>query len=172
MLTVTIRQKKYVTSTNLSSTAYGNPDILEARPHLRICGKLLCRNFLPAVRQTLAAPDYHKYLKEKLTWTQQDLNNVNWPTMQSAMSLFQPGKQQRILLFINDKLPLLTSKAHPHKGSTLCPLCQCKPEDHWHFLECPHQDHAKLFTELKRSLTNATRHFQLHPCLHTAIWLG
>ena len=33
-------------------------------------------------------------------------------------------------------------------------------------------DHTKLFTELKHNLTKATKHFQLHPCLHTAIWLG
>jgi len=69
--------KQYVTSTNLSSIAYRNLDILEARPHLQISGKLICHNFLPVLCQTLTAPDYYKYLKEKLTWTQQDLNNIN-----------------------------------------------------------------------------------------------
>jgi len=55
---------------------------------------------------------------------------------------------------------------------TLCPSCQWEPENHRHLLECQHQDCAKLFNELKRNLTNATQHFRLHPCLHTAIWLG
>jgi len=85
--------KKYVTSTKKSSTAFGNPDILEARPHLHIHGKIICRNFLPTIRQTLAAPDYYEYLKEKLNWTQLDLNNVNWPAMHSALSSFPPGNQ-------------------------------------------------------------------------------
>jgi len=132
--------KIYVTSTSKSSVAYANPDILEARRHLQIHGKHICCNFLPAL--------HYKYLKVKLTWTQQDLNNVNWPSPHSELELFQPGDQRHIQLFINNKLPLHTSKAHPHKGSTLCPLYQCKNKDIWHFLECTHKDHAKIFNDL------------------------
>jgi len=161
-----------VTTTSKSSVAYGNPDIPEARPHLCIKGKIICRKFLPALRQTLTMPAYHKLLKTKLNWTQQDINQVNWPVLHLALESFPPGDQRRILLFINDKLPLQTSKAHPHHGSTLCPSCQRDNEDREHFLTCLHPTRKTLFNDLKRQLTSLTQNFRLHPCLHTAIWLG
>ncbi len=102
------------------------------------------------------------------TWPHQ----VDWQVLHLSLELFSPGNQRRILLFINDKLPLQTSKAHPHRGLTLCPLCQCDNEDAGHFLMCPHMDHTNLFNDLNCNLTMTTKHFQLHPCLHTAIWLG
>jgi len=85
--------KKYVTSTNKSSVAYGNPDILEAQPHLQIRGKIICRNFLPTLRQTLTAPAYYKYLRTKLTWTQQDLNQIDWQVLHLSLKSFSPGDQ-------------------------------------------------------------------------------
>ncbi len=89
-----------------------------------------------------------------------------------ALQSFPPIDQRRLVLFINDKLPLRTSKAHPHPGSLLCPLCQHDKEDTWHFLECSHADQHKKFTALKQNLTQFATTNNLHPCLFTTLWLG
>jgi len=94
--------KNYVTTTQRSSVAYGNPDILEARPHISVRGKIICRNFLPTLRQTLTAPAYHKYLRTNLTWTQQDLNQVDWQVLDLSLKSFPPGDQCRLILFLHD----------------------------------------------------------------------
>ncbi len=70
------------------------------------------------------------------------------------------------------KLPLCTSKAHPHHGSPLCPSCKCKQETAPHFLTCQHPKWNKLFMALKNTLTNTTQKYQLHPCIFTSLWLG
>jgi len=77
-----------------------------------------------------------------------------------------------LVLFINGKLPLKASKAHPHYGSTVCPLCQCDQEDIAHFLTCLHLECNALFTKLKYDMTHLTQCLSLHLCLFTAIWLG
>jgi len=87
------RAKQYVTSTNKSSVAYGNLDIQEARPHLHIQGRVICRNFLPTIRQTLTTPAYYTYLRTKLAWTQQDLNQVDWQVLHLSLKSFSPGDQ-------------------------------------------------------------------------------
>jgi len=137
--------KTYVLNTNSSSVAFGNPDIPEARPNIQIQGKIVCRKLLPALRDTLSAPAYCSYLKTKLNWNNNDIKEVNWPVLQTALDTFPPNDQRRLLLFVNDKLPLRASKAHPHFGSPLCPSCQRDEEDLWHFLECTHSDREKLF---------------------------
>ncbi len=164
--------KTYVLNTNSSSVAFGNPDIPEARPNIQIQGKIVCRKLLPALRDTLSAPAYCSYLKTKLNWNNNDIKEVNWPVLQTALDTFPPNDQRRLLLFVNDKLPLRASKAHPHFGSPLCPSCQRDEEDLWHFLECTHSDQRKLFQELHNNLNTITQKLSLHPCLLTSIWLG
>jgi len=166
------KAKTFVLNTKYSSTAYGNPDITEARLHIRINGKLVCRELLPALRQALSAPAYTSYLKKKLQWNNTDLKDVNWQVLQASLDSFHPNDQRQILLFINDKLPLCASKAHPHLGSTMCPSCQRHEEDHWHFLECQQVDRSALFNMLRGNLTSTTQKLRLHPCFHTVIWLG
>jgi len=166
------KAKTFVLTTMHSSTAYGNPDIKEARPHIKIHGKLICRKLLPTLRQALAAPEYNSYLKKKLNWTNTDLKDINWPVLKGSLDSFNPNDQRRIILFINDKLPLRTSKAHPHMGSSLCPSCQREDEDNWHFLECTQADRSALFNALRGTLTTTTQKLRLHPCFHTALWLG
>jgi len=128
-----------------SSVTFGNPDILEARPHICIQGKIVCRKLLPALCYTLSALAYCCYLQTKPNWTNNDLQDVNWPVLQTLLDTFPSNDQCRLLLFINDKLLLCASKAHPHLRSQLCPSCQCKDEDLWHFLECTHNNQSKLF---------------------------
>jgi len=129
-------------------------------------------NLLLALCDALSVPAYSKYLKTKLNWTQSNLLDINWPILQTALESFQPKDQHQIILFINEKLLLRASKAHPHMGSTLCPLFQRDNKDTWHFLECMHPECITLFNELKCNLTKATQHFHLYPCIHTSIWLG
>jgi len=88
------RAKQYATSSRRSSVAYGNPDILEARPHLRINGTIICRNFIPTLRQTLTAPAYYQYLRTTLQWTQHDINQVDWLILNLSLKSFSPGDQR------------------------------------------------------------------------------
>ena len=76
------------------------------------------------------------------------------------------------LLFLHDKLPLQTSKAHPHRGSTLCPSCQREPEEAQHFLTCTHRARVELFNDLKSNLAKTTQKLRLHPCIGSSLWIG
>ncbi len=109
---------------------------------------------------------------QKLEWTLVATNQVNWEALHLAIHPFHPNNQQQIVLFINGKLPLRTSKAHPHPGSQLCPSCQHEPEDSWHFMECDHTKRHCLFKTLYQTLTALAVKFMLHPSLLTALWLG
>jgi len=53
-----------------------------------------------------------------------DAATVKWTSLNQALWLFQPNDQWRLVLFINDKLPLRASTAHPPLGSKLCLSCQ------------------------------------------------
>jgi len=79
---------------------------------------------------------------------------------------------RRLVLFINNKLPLRASKAHPHYGSKLCPSCQREYETALHFLTCMHPAREALFRTLKDSLTKLTQKLRLQPYLLTTWWLG
>ncbi len=92
--------------------------------------------------------------------------------MNQSISQFTKEDQRRLILFINDKLPLRASKSHPHMGSPLCPSCQHERETPKHFLECRHRQRIESFAKLKHDLSDITQRFQLHPCIFTAIWLG
>jgi len=164
--------KQYVQDSPIKSTTLANPEIAEAQPHLRIAGKTVCRRFLPELREAAAAPAYKQYLQHKLEWSTSNTANVNWTALKYALQSFPPNDQRRLVLFINDKLPLQTSKAHPHPGSVLCPSCQRDKEDTWHFLECNHVERCKEFTSLKQNLTQFAATHSIHPCLFTALWLG
>jgi len=67
--------------------------------------------------------------------------------------------------------PSMHQKPTP-MGSSLCPSCQHEEEDNWHFLECTQADHSALFNTLQGILTMTTQKLHLHPCFHTALWLG
>jgi len=164
--------KEYVLLTDQSSVAFGNPDIPNARPHIRISSKLICQQLLPTVHHALAAPAYNWYLKRKLNWTQQELWDVNWLALNTALDSLTPNDHRCILLFINDKLPLHALKAHPHMGSPMCPSCMQENKDMWHFLECTQPNQTKLFVDLKATMTKTVQKLQIHPCILTFIWLG
>jgi len=89
-----------------------------------------------------------------------------------ALKSYNHKDQHRLILFINNKLPLLDSKAHPRHGSHLCPSCQHQPEDARHFLECCHPARMALFQVLHQDLTTMSQQMRLHPCVLTTIWLG
>jgi len=87
--------------------------------HLLINGKVICHQFLPALHQAAASPKYMEYLRIRFAWTYADTCMVSWVTLHLALQSFPCPDQHRIVLFIYDKLPLCTSKFHPH----LCPHC-------------------------------------------------
>jgi len=153
------RAKQFVRTSTQISTSFNNPAIPAARPHLRIDGKIICRQFIPTLRNTMSLPAYHLYLRKKFDWTPRVLNTIHWTVLQCSMDKFTINDQRRLVIFINDKLPLRASKAHPHQGSPLCPSCQCEPERPGHFLICEHPERKKLFANLKDNLTNTTRKF-------------
>jgi len=101
-----------------------------------------------------------------------ETKQINWEALTIAIRANHPNDQRRLVLFINGKLPLCTSKAHPHPGSQLCPSCQREPEDRRHFLECDNIDRRRLFENLHRTLNATATKFTLHPTVFTAIWLG
>jgi len=164
--------KEYVQNCPLRSHTWNNPEFAAAKPHLLIEGKVICRRFLPSLRAAAAHPSYWKYLKERLSWTQADVNSTQWEILTSALKSFTSHDQRRIVLFIHDKLPLRTSKFHPHLGSKLCPSCQRIPEDPKHFLECDHPERRRIFEQLRLQLTATSAKFALHPSILTAFWLG
>jgi len=92
--------------------------------------------------------------------------------LDAALHSFPLNDQRRLRLFIHDKLPLRSSKFHPHMGSKLCPSCKRDPEDKWHFLQCPHPERCQLFRKLKDNLTVFSIKHNLHPSILTAYWLG
>jgi len=166
------RAKAYTQHATQQSTTFDNPAIPEAQPHLRIRGKIICRNLLAALCHEITFPPYCKYLQKKLQWTGSDAATVHWEVFTSALKSYRLEDQRRLVLFTNNKLPLRASKAHPHLGSVLCPSCQREPEEEWHFLECTHTDRNTLFRTLHQQLTQLTQQLHLHPRVLTTIWLG
>jgi len=166
------RAKQFARTSTQASTSFHNPAIPAARPHLRIDGKLICRQFIPTLRHTMSMPAYHRYLRQKFNWTPKVLDTIHWVVLQRSMDKFNHNDQRRLVLFINDKFPLRASKAHPHIGSPLCPSCQREEESPEHFLVCKHPERRNLFVTLKDHLTTTTRKLRLHPCIFTALWLG
>jgi len=166
------RAKLHVQQQQPSSTLYKTPDFAVARPHLRIKGKIICRDFFPTLRQNAATPEYWEYLKKRFQWTHADAATIHWKSLQTALESFQRNDQRCLILFIHGKLPLRTSKFHPHAGSQLCPSCQREPEDRRHFLACTHPAKRRLFDTLKTQLAALSTKYQLHPSILTAFWLG
>jgi len=107
-----------------------HPEFEAAQPHLLIAGKVICRCVIPTLRQAVATPEYWDYLRKCYNWSQADVNGIQWGVLESALKSFQLNDQRRLILFIHDKLPLRTSKFHPHVGSQLCPSCRQNTEDH------------------------------------------
>jgi len=93
-------------------------------------------------------------------------------TFKTVLQSFLRNNQRRMILFTHDKLALRMSKFHPHLGSQLCPSCQCKPEDCWHFLECQHMERRRLFSTLQQDLAKTTMKYSLHPAILTTFCLG
>ncbi len=112
------------------------------------------------------------YLCKKNQWLPSTAKLIHWDPFYQAIQSLPRNDQCRIVLFVNNKLPLRTSKSHPHPGSTLCPSCQREQEDPKHFLECDHMDRRRLFEKLHHDLTDVTHKHQLHPSCLTAMWLG
>ncbi len=164
--------KQHVLNQVVMSTTFGNPAFDAAAPHLLIDGKIICRKFLPALREAAATPPYWDYIRKKHSWTQADILNIQWSALNLALRSLPHEDQRRIILFIHNKLPLRTSKFHPHVGSQLCPSCRRQPEDATHFLECQHSDRKKIFEQLKNQLSAVTSKYSLHPSILTTYWLG
>jgi len=164
--------KDYVRQQQTPSTAYDNPDFAAARPHLCICGKIICREFLPKLRSTMATPYYWEYLQQRYQWTHANNENIHWKSLKTALESFQRNDQRRLILFMHGKLPLRTSKFHPHARTKLCPSCQKDPEDCRHFLTCTHLEKRRLFSKLKTQLAAVSTKYHLHPSILTVIWLG
>jgi len=85
--------KRYVLSTTIRSTNYGNPALPAAQPHLRIDGKIICRKFYPTLRNTISTPDYNKYLRDKFQWTHHDIHHIHWQVIRSSIDFFPPNDQ-------------------------------------------------------------------------------
>jgi len=164
--------KQYTQTATQLSTTFSNPAIPDAKPHLRIRGKIICRRMLKALRHEIDFPEYCAYLKQKHQWTMNEVKDIHWEIFSTALSSHHSEDQQRLILFVNGKLPLRASPAHPHRGSTLCPSCQREQEDEKHFLECMDPAREVQFQALHRDLTQMTQKLQLHPCILTTLWLG
>jgi len=121
---------------------------------------------------TAAAPDYWAYLRKKRNWTQADIQTIQWTTFRAALKALPSNDQRRIILLIHNKLPLRSSKFHPHIGSTLCPSCQREPEDAGHFLACQHRERRQQFENLRKQLLTISLKYDLHPGVLTSYWLG
>jgi len=141
---------KAICAIHLSSI--GNLAIPGAQPHLTINGKIIHRKFILEIQNATSALAYQQYLHSKLHWTIRDANDVHWNVLQLALRPLHPNNQQCIVIFINDKLPLRASKAHPHHSLLLCPSCQWAPEDEWYFLKCTHTVCQTLFNKFKGNL--------------------
>jgi len=97
---------------------------------------------------------------------------IHWRALGQAIHGLQPNDQRRIVLILNNKLPLRASKAHPHPGSKLCPSCQREEETPEHFFTCQHRERKTAFTQLKSNLTKIATQHQLNPSVFTSLWLG
>jgi len=166
------RAKQYVTNSPIASTSFPTPAIPVAQPHLRIHGKLICRKFIPTLRYTMSTPPYDQYLQQRFQWTPSDTTKIHWTVLQRSLDSFNANDQRHLVLFLNDKLPLRASKAHPHNGSPLCPSCQREPETAHHFLTCTNPARKTVFSNLKIHLTEATQKLRMHPCILSTLWLG
>jgi len=87
------RAKEYALASPVNSTTIGNPEIKVAAPHLYIDGKLICRQYLPALSKAAALPAYYDYLQKKLHWTRKDVNAIHWQALGQAIQGLQPNDQ-------------------------------------------------------------------------------
>jgi len=164
--------KQFTINCQQQSTDLPTPQFKAAQPHLLIDGKVICRRVIPTLRMKAAAPAYWEYLRKKRNWTQADIQTIHWPVFRSALASFPSNDQRRIVLLIHNKLPLRSSKFHPHMGSKLCPSCQREHEDAGHFLACQHPERRQQFEKLKKQLLALSLKFGLHPSILTSFWLG
>jgi len=130
--------KAFVMASTTKSTSMANPEFEAVQPHLHIAGKVICCNFLQALCKNVNMPVYMEYLCKKNQWQPTDAKLIHWNPFYQAIQSLPRNDQSQIVLFVNNRLPLRTSKSHPHPGSTLCPSCQREQEDPKHFLECDH----------------------------------
>jgi len=166
------RAKSYTQTTKKRSMTYGNPAIPAAQPHLIIANKLICCNLTTMLQHTMAFPEYQQYLRQKLNWTTWTIQDVHWEMFSASLNAFGLEDQRCLILFVNGKLPLRASPAHPHHGATLCPSCQRETEDKRHFVRCMHPECTTLFRTLHQQLIKLTQQLNLHSCILTALWLG
>jgi len=136
------------------STSFGNPAMPTTQPHLWIDGKLVCQKFRTMLVYTMSFPSYGTYLKKKHQWTQGDLKQVHWPVLKRTLHSFKHNNQRQLILFINDKLPLCASKAHPHHGSLLCPSCQQETKITGIFLNAPSRNARSCFQSVESTPVN------------------
>jgi len=85
--------KDYVQCNPLCSTTMSNPEFMAAQPHLTIDGKVICCCFLPSLQAAVSTPPYWTYLQKRLSWTQADINSVQWETLSSVLHSF-PSQDQ------------------------------------------------------------------------------
>jgi len=102
--------KQYTREATQSSMALGNLALSQAQHHFQIAGKLICCNVRMALQDATMLPPYHHYLKQKLQWTDHDLQQIHWNALISSLSYFQSEDQCQLVLFLNEKLPLCTLK--------------------------------------------------------------
>jgi len=87
------------------------------KTHLCIGKKIICHNILSNLWLVVSTRSYRSKLQKKHNWLLLDFENINWASFHATLKPFKQDDQQWIILFINGKLPLQASKAHPHHGS-------------------------------------------------------
>jgi len=118
-----------------------NPVLEHSYPHLHIGTQVIYRQIQHVLRDTAMNQEYFTYLQEKFQWTNEQVQDIHWPSLQQAMRKLTKPEWRIINKFIHEWLPLET-RYHVQSISEqqLCPSCHLHPETAEHFLQCTNPD--------------------------------
>jgi len=117
--------------------------------------------------------EYFTYLQEKFQWTNDQVQDIHWPSLQQAMRKLNKPERRIINKFIHEWLPLET-RYHVQSLSDqqLCPSCQLQPETAEHFLQCTNPDRQKLWTELLSQIQHLSFWYNIPSGIHDHLAQG
>jgi len=150
-----------------------NPVLEHSYPHLHIGTQVIYRQIQHVLRDAATNQEYFTYLQEKFQWTNEQVQDIHWPSLQQAMRKLTKPERRIINKFIHKWLPLET-RYHVQSLSEqqLCPSCHLHPETAKHFIQCTNPDRQQLWTDLLSQVQCLSFRYNIPPRIHAHLAQG
>jgi exonuclease III len=144
-----------------------------AKAQLLIQGASVTRKIPQAIRFAAGCKDIQQYLRERNTWSENTLDDINWDAHGSSHSHHRPHRCYLVKL-CHRHLPL-GAKIHRRdpKYSPICPGCREDLETHNHYIKCGApsriQWRINLLATIHKQLTKSSTDDQLQETIIDSI---